>query len=134
VNRPWASGLARLLADTRLKKSDLAELSGIRAGTISAVANSPKAPDIATLQRLADGFTKARRRGHPHAPAVELWHFFVSDEQAQLLQQSATQQRQLVKQDELLDRVMSRLAPLVTGVLHEELHGVPVEPAARKKA
>lgn len=121
VERPWAAGLARLLTDRRLKKGDLADLAGVRAGTISAVANSPKAPDIATLQRLADGFTRHDRLSHPQAPAVGLWEFFVSDEQAALLRESAHKQQQLVAQDQLIDRVMGRLAPLVTSVLQQEI-------------
>jgi hypothetical protein len=136
VNRPWASGLARLLTETHLKKGDLAEWAGVRAGTISAVANSPKAPDIATLQRLADGFTKAVQRKNPQAMPIELWQFFVNDEQAALLVQSRSQQRQLVSEDEMLDRVMARLAPVVTTVLQEELagrHSADVHAAPRKK-
>jgi hypothetical protein len=65
---------------------------------------------------------------------VELWHFFVSDEQAALLQQSASQQQQLLKQDELLDRVLPKLARLAATVIQEELHGITVEHPARKKA
>lgn len=101
VERPWATGLARLLADRHLKKGDLAELAGVRAGTISAVANSPKAPDIATLRRLADGFTKHDRHPdrNPHAPAVQLWEFFISDEQAALLRQAAQAQHNIQREE-----------------------------------
>ncbi len=120
VDRPWALGLHRLLAERRLKKSDLAELADVRAGTISAVVNSPRPPEVPTLQRLADGFTKFDRRGNPQAPAVALWQFFVSDEQAALLTESASQRREMVKQDQLLDRVMARLTPLVASALKQE--------------
>lgn len=129
VGRPWANGLARLLGERRLKKGELAELADVRPGTVSAVANSPKAPDVATLQRLADGFTKFDRRGHPTAPAVELWEFFVSDEQAALLRQSAHKQQQLVQQEELLDRAMARLQPLVASLLKQDLSGMPAATA-----
>jgi len=135
VDRPWAFGLSRLLADRRLKKGDLAELAGVRPGTISAVANSPKAPDVSTLQRLADGLTQFDRRGNPAAPTVELWEFFVTDEQAALLRESASKQQQLVSQDQLIDRVMSRLAPLVTSALQQELHpAVDAQALVKKRA
>jgi transcriptional regulator with XRE-family HTH domain len=111
VERPWATGLTRLLTDRRLKKGDLAELAGVRPGTISAVANSPKAPDVATLQRLADGFTKHDRKGHPHAPAVGLWEFFVSDEQAALLRQSAKAQETLIRREEVASLLAREMAP-----------------------
>lgn len=113
VDRPWANGLARLLTNRRLQKGKLAELAGVRPGTISAVANSPKAPDVATLQRLADGFTKHDRTENLQAPAVALWEFFVSDEQANLLHQSAAHDRQLVKQEELASLVTQQLAPAI---------------------
>jgi transcriptional regulator with XRE-family HTH domain len=136
MHRPWASGLARLLADRRLKKGDLAELAGVRPGTISAVANSPKSPDIATLQRLADGLTKHDRHANPTAPAVQLWEFFVSDEQAALLRQSASNNQVILEQGRMIDRVMDRLAPLVTSVIQHELSGqpVPAQPTQKKKS
>lgn len=119
MHRPWADGLARLLTDRRLKKGDLADLAGVRAGTISAVANSPKSPDIATLQRLADGFTAHDRRIDPKAPVVALWEFFVSSEQAALLRQASHSQQQLVKQEDLIALVVQRLAPTIAATIRD---------------
>lgn len=125
VERPWAYALDRMLADRRLKKTDLAELAGVRPGTISAVANSPKAPDVATLQRLADGLTKHDRSENLQAPAVALWEFFVSDEQAALLHQSAQSQQRLVKQEELTSLVIRQLAPAVAQAVAAAVAGQP---------
>lgn len=132
VERPWANALARLLTDRRLAKGALAKLADVRPGTISAVANSPKAPDVATLRRLADGFTEHDRQKNPNAPAVELWEFFVSDEQAALLQQAARKHEQLVQEDQLIDRVIKRLGPLVVSELQAELSGAAPQPVVSK--
>jgi len=136
VDRPWATGLHRLLADRRMKKQDLADLAGVRAGTISAVVNSPRPPEIPTLQRLAEGFTKYDRQGNPRAPEVPLWHFFVTDEQAALLTASATKHQELVKQEQLVDRVMERLAPIVANVIQDAVLGTPAPatPTKRKQS
>lgn len=117
VTRPWVNGLARLLADRRLKKGDLAELARVRPGTVSAVANSPKSPDIATLQKLADGFTKHDRAKTPSAPAVELWEFFVNDEQAHILRTASHTRQQLAKQEDLTALVIRELAPAVASAI-----------------
>lgn len=155
MRRPWATGLERLLRDRRLKKGDLAALAGVRPATVSAVANSPASPDVQTLQRLADGFTKYDRQQHPHAPAVALWEFFVSDEQAALLQQATQSQQRLVRQEDLAALVIQKLAPAVASAIqdvtsssalglpaseqaapkvsapHEEAHQQPTEHPAR---
>ena len=133
VDRPWASGLHRLLAERRMKKQDLADLAGVRPGTISAVVNSPRPPEIPTLQRLAEGFTKYDRQANPRAPEVPMWHFFVTDEQAALLTASASKHQELVKQDQLVDRVMERLAPMVATVLHDVVNGTPEQAPATSK-
>jgi hypothetical protein len=132
VDRPWANALSRLLAQRHLQKGKLADLcldgagKPMRPGTISAVANSPKAPDVATLQRLADGLTKFDRATNPQAPPVELWEFFVSDEQAALLHQAKQAQSTLIKREEVaalfaraiapeFDKAVDRLAATLSG-------------------
>lgn len=93
-NRPWANGLNRLLAERRgLKKGQVAEAGKFRPALISGVLNSPKAPDISTLQRIASAITTIDRRGNHAAPAVELWEFFVTDEQAAVLRERAEKAR-----------------------------------------
>jgi len=94
MDRPWANGLNRLLAARRgLKKGTLAEMAQVRPALISAVANAATPPQIPTLQRLADGFTAYDRRLAPDAPPVELWEFFVSDEQSAALRDRAVKTR-----------------------------------------
>jgi len=91
--RPWANGLHRLISERQgLKKGQLAKLAAIRSGFISVVANakSDKNFEVQGLQRLADGFTKFDRLTNPHAPAVEIWEFFVTDEQSALLRDRAS--------------------------------------------
>jgi len=91
--RPWAAGLNRLLAERRLKKGELAQLAKdehgkpMRPGTISSVLNPQgPPPKVGTLLQLIDGFA-AYDRLHPEHrfPPVELWEFFVSDEQSEAL-------------------------------------------------
>lgn len=133
VDRPWGAALARLLAERRgLTKGTLAELADdMRPGTISSIVKSDKAPEVATIQRLADGFTKWDRKHNHNAPAVPLWEFFVSDQQAALLRASATKHQELISQEELIDRVMTRLTPVVTAALNHEMGVQPVVPVPR---
>lgn len=113
---PWAAGLTRLLAERRLKKGALAELSKdesgkpMRAGTISAVLNSDAPPEVRTLLRIADGFA-AFDRLHPDQkfPPVELWEFFVSDEQSELLRHRDAVTRAVVDERALRERVKQQL-------------------------
>lgn len=100
ISRPWASAVDRLLRLRGVKPVGLAAFGLKRPGTISDLRNQPKQPDINTLQHVADVLTNYDRRadgGDIHAPAVELWEFFVSDEQAELLHKKAEQQAALVK-------------------------------------
>lgn len=116
--RPWAGALDRLLAERRgLKKGELAKLAGVRPGTISAVANSPKPPEIRTLQALADALTAYDRRGNATAPAVELWEFFVSDEQAAALRHINTAKADALRQSQpatMADTLQSMQRAIVT--------------------
>lgn len=95
----WANALERLLAQRRgrLKKGQLAKLAGMRPGNISAVLNKPNPPNIQTLMRIVDALTAFDRRGNPTAPAVELWEFFVTDEQAEALRSIADAQAEAVR-------------------------------------
>ena len=103
--RPWAAGLSRLLADRRgLKKGVLAEIADVRPALISAVLNSATPPDVKSLQRLAEGLTKYDRKLDPRAPAVEMWEFFVSDEQAVALHERAEKTRQPQVDERLLEQ------------------------------
>lgn len=134
VDRPWAYGLSRLLtARPGLKKGVLADLADIKGGTISGLLNGPKPPHVATLQKIADAITAYDRDKNPHAPDVQLWEFFVTDEQAAILRESASQRRQIASEDRLIDRVLTRLAPIVTTALQEELSGTTSEAPAHKK-
>jgi transcriptional regulator with XRE-family HTH domain len=110
VDRPWAHGLERLLTERRLKKGDLSKLSGVRAGTISAVANSPAPPEIPTLLKLLDGFTAHDRQQNPEAPAVALWQFFVSDEQAAMLSEANAAKAKLLKKEQANTQLADLLA------------------------
>jgi len=126
TSRPWANGLNRLLAERRgLKKGQVAEVGKFRPALISAVLNSPKPPEIDTLQRIANGFTKYDRHLNPKAPAVELWEFFVTDEQASLLREKAVQHQSLAREEEIAarieQRIMSRLAQGIRDEVAAEL-------------
>jgi hypothetical protein len=122
-----------MLAERRLKKGDLSDLSGVRAGTISAVANSPTSPEVDTLQRLLDGFTKFDQSLNPNAPAVCLWEFFVSDEQAALLRQAEHSRQQAIKQEDLVAQVVQRLGPIVASLV-QDATASPSQPAASPAA
>lgn len=103
ADKPWAYGLSRLLNERRgLTKGKLARLAPLddegrdfRAAMVSKIAAGVSdAFLLSYLQRLADAFTKYDRdktagnpKADPNAPAVELWEFFVSDEQAALLRE-----------------------------------------------
>jgi len=122
LTRPWANGLLRLLAERRgLKKGQVAEAGKFRAALISAVLNSPKPPKIATLQKIASGFTRVDRHRNPKAPDVELWEFFVSDEQADLLRAKNQQHQNLAKEEELVARIEQRLMSRFAGVIRDEV-------------
>jgi hypothetical protein len=137
AERPWANGLNRLLAARRgLKKGLLAEMSDVRPALISAVANSVTPPTIPTLQRIADGFTKYDRRHDPNAPAVELWEFFVTDEQAHALRDRATKTRSDSMEEMLLKRATEAFAQTLKDLRTERTAPpapVIVEPATKKK-
>jgi hypothetical protein len=124
--------LERLLRERRdLNKGGLAAYcqpkkigKPFRAGTISAVVNSNKMPDIDTLQRIADGFTAYDRRpkgGNPSAPEIPLWEFFVDDEQARLLRTAQAAKQAIVPQEELIQR----LTPAILAAVRAELSKTP---------
>jgi hypothetical protein len=97
IERPWAAGLQRLLNERPgLKKGKLAEMAGIRPGTISGILNQPIQPDTASLKALCLALSEWDRRGNPKAPDVEMWEFFVSDDQSRLLRMKAAQSTALV--------------------------------------
>lgn len=107
LSRPWANGLNRLLAERRgLKKGKLAELGQFRPALISSVLNAPTPPEIDTLMRIAMGFTKFDRKHDPKAPDVELWEFFVTDEQAAVLRERAVKAKAASDDEVLLARAM----------------------------
>ena len=114
---PWTAGLARLLAERRgLTKDKLALLAPpdekgrpFRPAMISKIAKGDSDLFLVSyLTRLAQGFTKFDRdktqnsKADPDAPAVELWEFFVSDEQAAVLRERAVKTRQPAIDDSLV--------------------------------
>jgi transcriptional regulator with XRE-family HTH domain len=126
TTRTWAVGLHRLLAERRgLKKGDLAEMAGVRPALISAVANSSTPPEISSLQRIASGFTKFDRKHDPLAPDVELWEFFVTDEQAAILRERAIKNRQQSNNDDVMARAMEIFAASFKQATAEQ-HAPPV--------
>lgn len=102
IDSPWASGLSRLLAERRgLNKEDLATLVPpdkkgrvFRPAMISKLAKGRTDRFLMSfLVRLAIGFTTYDRKLNLDAPDVELWEFFVSDEQAAVLRERALKTR-----------------------------------------
>jgi hypothetical protein len=121
-SRPWANGLNRLLAERRgLKKGRVAEVGHFRPALISAVLNSPKPPEIETLQRIATGFTTYDRELNPRAPEVELWEFFVSNEQAALLREKAVQHQTLAREEEIAAKIEQRIMARLAAGIREEI-------------
>lgn len=106
MDRPWANGLNRLLAERRgLKKGQLAEIGHFRPALISAVLSPDTTyPDIESLTKIAHGLTVYDRVTNPHAPDVELWEFFVSDEQAAVLRERVKKTAQASDDEHLLKR------------------------------
>jgi len=114
-----------------MTKGDLAEKAVVRPATISALINSDTPPEVATLQKIADVFK------------VDLWEFFVSDEQAGLLRVKRQQHDALIAEEEVSARIERRVMERLAGVIHEEtaaeISGVPpkiqaVVPPRRKRA
>lgn len=133
LDRPWANGLNRLLAERRgLKKGQLAEVGGFRPALISAVINSPTAPEVETLTKIAKGFTTYDRKHDPKAPDVELWEFFVSDEQAALLRVKATQHQSLAREEEIAARIEQRLLAKLAHGIRDEI-AAELAPARKRK-
>jgi hypothetical protein len=110
--RPWANGLNRLIAERRgLKKGQLAKIGEFRPALISAVLSpAAKYPDIESLIKIAKGLTAFDRKHNPHAPAVELWEFFVTDEQAAALRDRAVKTRTQNEDEALFERAAQLLA------------------------
>jgi hypothetical protein len=121
LDRPWANGLNRLLAERRgLKKGQLAEIGDFRPALISAVLSpATKYPDIESLIKIAKGLTAFDRKHNPHAPAVELWEFFVTDEQAAALRDRAVKTRTQNEHETLLARAMQIATESLTKAMEE---------------
>jgi len=125
IDRPWAAALQRLLGTVRRpdgslwKKGDLAEAARVRPATISALLNSAQFPETKTLKSIADVFQ------------VELWEFFVNDEQAAVLHSHGAQRRRLQADRDVAARVeqvvMTKLALLVKDATKEIVEG-PSQP------
>ena len=133
-DRPWVNGLNRLLAERGgLKKGQLAEVGNLRPALISAVANSPKPPDIKSLLRIAEAFTAYDRKFNPNAPGVELWEFFVSDEQAAALRDRASKTRAESSEETLLKRAAEMFAESLRQARAEQAEGGAAQDVNTKK-
>lgn len=133
LERPWANGLNRLLAERRgLKKGQLAKIGEFRPALISAVLSpATKYPDIESLIKIAKGLTLFDRKHNPHAPAVELWEFFVTDEQAAALRDRAVKTRTQNDDEALLARTMQIVADSLAKAREERER--PVNPPVMVK-
>lgn len=81
----WAAGLARLLRERGIKATVLAEHAHVPASRISELKKSDR-PFLPLIQQLVDGFNTYDRTAKFKAEtAVEVWEFFVSDEQSAAL-------------------------------------------------
>jgi hypothetical protein len=96
------------------------------------VLNSPKAPEIESLIRIAQGVTKFDRMTDPHAPAIELWEFFVSDEQSELLRAKAVQHKSLAMEEEIAARIEKRIIDRLANPIREEI-AAELRPAHHSK-
>jgi hypothetical protein len=134
LERPWANGLNRLIAERRgLKKGQLAKIGEFRPALISAVLSpAAKYPDIESLIKIAKGLTAFDRKHNPHAPAVELWEFFVTDEQAAALRDRAIKTRTQNDDEALLARAAQILADSLAKAREERDR--PVSPPTIVKA
>ena len=144
-NGPWANGLTRLLAERRgLTKGKLAELIAgdvgkkARPAMISKVAKGHTDKfQMTALVQLAEAFSKYDRLLNPQAPDVELWEFFVSDEQAAALRARAIKTRAESADETLLARAAEMFAASLKQARAEQ-SAPPAEPtiveAARKKS
>jgi hypothetical protein len=140
---PWANGLRRLLAERRgLTKEKLAELSPqdekgkpLYPRMISKIAGGHDHTfQMSFLVRLAEGFTRWDRAKNPQAPSVELWEFFISDEQAAALHDRASK----VRAESADDALVRRIAEMVReDRMQREAPAPPapviVEPGVKKK-
>jgi transcriptional regulator with XRE-family HTH domain len=130
--RPWAAALQRLLATVRRadgslwKKGDLADRAGVRPATISALLNSPKLPKTSTLKAIGEIL------------GVELWEFFVNDEQAAVLHTHAKQRQNLLREDDIASRIeqklMTKFAHAIKEATRDELSGQPMDLPAKELA
>lgn len=122
----------RLLNQRRdLSKGDLAKLADVRPGTISALLNDDTPPQVSTLLKLLKGLEDYDRgyrikhgaRALVHPPLTgdeitmpELWEFFVTGDQAELLHRKDRQQQALVDSADLgaqvFQNAMQRFAQL----------------------
>lgn len=147
--RPWIAGLERLLRERRgLKKGELAALSPndkgeyvpdpprghkpkhMRPGAISALLSpSGGAPTVDTLVRLMEGFNRWNRL-HADAglPDVELWEFFVTDEQSALLRQKAALAQTVAKEED----EAARITRIVMDVMRRDRDAQTDDQPARK--
>ena len=117
-NGPWANGLNRLLAERRgLTKGKLEELIAgdvgkkARPAMISKIAKGDTDKfQMTALVKVAEALSKFDRLIDPHAPPVELWEFFVSDEQAAALRARAIKTRAESADETLLARAAEMFA------------------------
>jgi len=139
MDRPWAAAIDRLLKRRGVKPVELSAFGLKRPGTISDLRNQPKRPDIQTLQHVADVLTAYDRRsqgGTPHAPAVELWEFFVSEDQAELLYRQAAHTAELMKPpapDPMRELVEKMVAFMATPAGQEAMSTMARHEPPRKK-
>lgn len=131
---PWANGLSRLLAARRgLKKGDLAEIGGFRPALISSLLNSVAIPEVSSIQKVADALTTYDRKFNPNAPAVDLWEFFVSDEQAAALHQIEVAKAEAVKQANP-ESVSAKLAEMMESIRELQAQLQPPAPIPSPKS
>ena len=139
--KPWAAALQRLLRERPgLEKGALARLCPDRDGSWSESKTAPKhlpigrisdllnpnrgAPHVATLQRLVEGFNRWNRL-NPEAnlAEVQLWEFFVTDEQSTVLRNREAALREFAELQTLErraeERLMAKLAPQVKKAVRE---------------
>jgi transcriptional regulator with XRE-family HTH domain len=112
--------LTRLLAHKGWKATELAAKAGVPQSRISELRKSDR-PYMPLMQTLAD------------ALGVELWEFFVTDEQARVLRHLDTAQKNAISEEALIDRAMVKLRGVLLEA-HAELSGQSVAPPANPLA
>lgn len=119
--KPWATPIRRLMSARGWTQGDLAERAKVRENTLSETLNG-RSPRMDTMERIAIALD------------VPLWALFVSEEQYALLCHADQTKQQLVKQEELEDRILRRLAPIIASeIAAATTTTVPVTPAIPEK-